>query len=61
MAEYIYRAEPIGVGELVRCEDCINAPECGHFVISLSRGGEIKFHHLSYCSYGGRRTDDEAD
>ena len=67
MAEYIYRAEPIGegeyshtlVGELVRCEECIYGQRCGRHIITAVRGGQTFYRSVSFCSNGERRADDD--
>ena len=67
MAEYIYRAEPIGegeyshtlVGELVRCGECVHAPKCYGDIAMVSKGGGEKYCPVEYCSMGERRTDGE--
>lgn len=67
MADYIYRAEPIGegeyshtlVGELVRCGECIHnyanqipsEDACSKYV-------ELPITADFFCKYGERRADD---
>lgn len=63
MAEYIYRAEPIGegeyshtlVGELVRCGECEFFVDEGMY---CEQNIITQFDHF-YCYYGERRADDE--
>lgn len=67
MAEYIYRAEPIGegqyhhilIGELVRCGECVYWEQATANSGRCNRALEITAYATDYCSYGERRADDD--
>ncbi len=71
MAEYIYRAEPIGegeyshtlIGELVRCGECKWLVKSEDVCKLLSNNYEppVYVELSDFCSRGERRTDDETD